>query len=716
MSIIETRGQVQDKFKMQLTGDVFACVTMDWNAIESRVQTFSLADPKAPQKLGNLLIKQGEQLYATRFAGPLLYAVTFRRIDPLWIIDLYDPANPRKVSELELPGWSTYIHPLGDRLLTIGIDVDQTWRTSLQLFEVADPAKPALLSRELIGDKWSSTEANYNEKALTVLPENNLVLLPISLSDNNTYKQGIQIVDLERDKLRPRGFIDQDFYVRRATLHRDRVVSISSDEMLAVDVTDRDQPKITSRTELSWPVDQVILAGDHLLEFSSSYGNAPRVHVVTAAEPSKILNRLTLENVNLVGVTARDQKLYVLQGTPETDIWPTVWDPNKPGPIGTVEGKLVLTIFDLSTLPALPELGRVEKTHHLRWFDLSAALWPKPDILVWGPGNSGGWGPWWWWDVRPVGRVGVVDAALIGDFAGPIWWGGSGSSYFVACQVGDPAKPAFAAEVDLRKGTDRWWSPSEAFQVGTLVYISHETSEWDPEFQPPPQTSTWWDGTQWITLTTQPPKGMWITKHFLNVIDFADETEPLVRNPVSLPGNLIGVASEGSLLFTRGYTHSEANWWNYSETIAASAYDGVAAHLVTQMELPNRWPRASTAFNGHVFLGRAAETDNNGKPTTKPALEVWSVSAEGKFVRQAQLELEAGAEMLEEFRGMLALRVGGRLTFYDATTPAALRELGSSTTCYWWSDLDKADGAIDRGVWLPLSSMGVMKVEFSSKP
>ena len=72
--------------------------------------------------------------------------------------------------------------------------------------------------------------------------------------------------------------------------------------------------------------------------------------------------------------------------------------------------------------------------------------------------------------------------------------------------------------------------------------------------------------------------------------------------------------------------------------------------------------------------------------------------------------------MLEEFHDVLAMRRGGRLSFYDARKPSALRELGSSNTCYWWSGLDKADGSIERGVWLPLGSMGVMKVELSSLP
>jgi uncharacterized secreted protein with C-terminal beta-propeller domain len=59
-----------------------------------------------------------------------------------------------------VPGWSTYIQPLGDRLLSIGIDNVEGWRVSVSLFDVADPAKPGLLSRVPIGTNHSWSEAN----------------------------------------------------------------------------------------------------------------------------------------------------------------------------------------------------------------------------------------------------------------------------------------------------------------------------------------------------------------------------------------------------------------------------------------------------------------------------------------------------------------------------------------------------------------------------
>src|SRR5262249_12398299 len=64
---------------------------------------------------------RGERVYAVRFLGPVGYVVTFRQTDPLYVLDLRDPARPRVTGELELTGFSAYLHPLaGNRLLGVG--------------------------------------------------------------------------------------------------------------------------------------------------------------------------------------------------------------------------------------------------------------------------------------------------------------------------------------------------------------------------------------------------------------------------------------------------------------------------------------------------------------------------------------------------------------------------------------------------------------------
>ena len=96
---IPVAGQVPDKFKLNLKGDILTVVSAvprnwsgDWNAPENlprtMVETFSLAQPATPVKLGSLELGVGETVHATRFSGDRLYVVTFLTIDPLWVVDL----------------------------------------------------------------------------------------------------------------------------------------------------------------------------------------------------------------------------------------------------------------------------------------------------------------------------------------------------------------------------------------------------------------------------------------------------------------------------------------------------------------------------------------------------------------------------------------------------------------------------------------------------
>ncbi|MDH5547214.1 MAG: beta-propeller domain-containing protein [Gammaproteobacteria bacterium] len=122
--------------------------------------------------------KPGEDIYGARFFGNYAYVVTFQRTDPLYVIDLNDQTSPFISGELEVPGFSEYLHPLGDSLL-LGIGHDaQTYegRTYLQgikvgLFDISDKTNPALLGEIKIGKNPSSTPLSYVYKAFTFLPK-----------------------------------------------------------------------------------------------------------------------------------------------------------------------------------------------------------------------------------------------------------------------------------------------------------------------------------------------------------------------------------------------------------------------------------------------------------------------------------------------------------------------------------------------------------------
>jgi hypothetical protein len=274
---LRPQGRVADKFKMDLNGDVFTVIsekndqraTPPNSSLVTKLETFSLTTPTDPKKLGELELGHGERLFATRFDNDRVYVVTFFLKDPLWVVDLADPANPKLSGQLEVPGWSTYIQPLGDRLVTVGIDNSNSWRVAVSLFDVKDPTKPSLLSRVPLGDNYSWSEVNSDEKALTVLPDAGLILVPYQGNTTNGYASRVQLIDLGAASLTARGVIEHRLQPRRATLYGNRVLSISGLELITVDATDRDHPAVTADTALSWPVDRLFVQGNYLIEISN---------------------------------------------------------------------------------------------------------------------------------------------------------------------------------------------------------------------------------------------------------------------------------------------------------------------------------------------------------------------------------------------------------------------------------------------------------------
>ncbi len=126
---------------------------------------------------------RGEQIYAVRFMGDLGYVVTFRQVDPLYVLDLSDPRDPRKLGELKIPGYSAYLHPVGEGLLLgVGQDATQDGQTTgvqVSLFDVSDPAAPVRVDREALG-RGTYTEVEYDHHAFTYSPDHGLAVLPLS--------------------------------------------------------------------------------------------------------------------------------------------------------------------------------------------------------------------------------------------------------------------------------------------------------------------------------------------------------------------------------------------------------------------------------------------------------------------------------------------------------------------------------------------------------
>jgi hypothetical protein len=126
---------------------------------------------------------KGERIYAVRFLGPVGYVVTFRQTDPLYTVDLSDPAKPRVRGALKIPGYSAYLHPVGsDRLIGIGQDATSEGRvkgTQVSLFDVSDLSDPRRIATYSISGAHS--EAEFDPHAFLYWPPTGLLVVPLQV-------------------------------------------------------------------------------------------------------------------------------------------------------------------------------------------------------------------------------------------------------------------------------------------------------------------------------------------------------------------------------------------------------------------------------------------------------------------------------------------------------------------------------------------------------
>jgi uncharacterized secreted protein with C-terminal beta-propeller domain len=117
--------------------------------------------------------KPGEQIKAVRYRGERAYIVTYRQTDPLYVINLSNPTNPYVEGELEIEGFSQYLHPINDTLLLgLGINADNSGRNQglkATLFDVSNSAQPSEISSQLFAERWSSAGYLYDPKAVSFL-------------------------------------------------------------------------------------------------------------------------------------------------------------------------------------------------------------------------------------------------------------------------------------------------------------------------------------------------------------------------------------------------------------------------------------------------------------------------------------------------------------------------------------------------------------------
>jgi uncharacterized secreted protein with C-terminal beta-propeller domain len=192
----KSKGEIEGKLLNQFSLDEYkdnlrvATTTSMWLSKGGRVQynNVFVLDQEL-NLIGSLKnLAQNESIYSSRFMGDKLYLVTFRQIDPFFVIDLSNTNNPKVLGYLKIPGYSSYLHPIDNNLI-IGVGKETTTNeyggtitkgVKISLFDVTDFSNPKEVSKYEIGIEGTDSPILYDHKAFLYSATKNILVIPVS--------------------------------------------------------------------------------------------------------------------------------------------------------------------------------------------------------------------------------------------------------------------------------------------------------------------------------------------------------------------------------------------------------------------------------------------------------------------------------------------------------------------------------------------------------
>ena len=212
-------------------------------------------------------LAEGEKIYSVRFMGDRGYVVTFRKMDPLFVIDLSDSSSPKVLGKLKIPGYSDYLHLYDENhIIGIGKDTNDGFYQGVKMaiFDVSDVSNPQELDKVIIGDRGTDSEVLRDHKAFLFDRERNLLVLPIKLYekdvvDGNVRRggsfvfQGAYVYDISLEDgfdIRGRvthldeGSFDDDFFITRSFYIDDVLYTFSDGQLQLNDLDDLELRKV----------------------------------------------------------------------------------------------------------------------------------------------------------------------------------------------------------------------------------------------------------------------------------------------------------------------------------------------------------------------------------------------------------------------------------------------------------------------------------------
>ena len=245
-------GTVMGQFALSEHDDFLRVATTDgpqWSWDARSASTITVLHERDGQlvrrgKVGDM--GRGEQITGVRFDGDRAYLVTYRQIDPFFVVDLSDPAHPEVAGELELPGFSSYLHPIGgDRVLGVGQDgtaTGATTGTKVSLFDVSDPHAPKEVARWTEPSGRSGAEEDH--RAFLWWPETDQVVLP--LDSAAAAFSGAVVLHVGADAITETGRVRQ-LGVERSLVAGEKLYTYSAFGLVSTDLADAQD-----RTSVPW--------------------------------------------------------------------------------------------------------------------------------------------------------------------------------------------------------------------------------------------------------------------------------------------------------------------------------------------------------------------------------------------------------------------------------------------------------------------------------
>ncbi len=607
-SPVKLFGRLDNKYYVQYENGLLSTVSQRgwWNDQQVILENFN----SGGSMMGSVEIMKNENLMSARFAGNKAYVVTFRQTDPLFVVDLSDATNPVIAGHLEVPGFSTHIEPIGDKLFTIGFE---DGKVAASLFDVSDPSNPAISTngRIILDGTWGYSAATYNDKALKVLPDHGIALIPYTSYDNSTGSNSsyIQILnmDLASGNLTKGGVINHRFDPLRANLVNGALASISQKELVMASLPNHGNPTLLADLLLAWPVNRFLTTANHLIQIEEGaspswwgwYGSgAATVRVSPLKDPDSGLTEIPLGNGVVKDAILRGNSLYILRQNPDNpSFWGWCW--YAPTTQTKASPTITLDIYDASRLPDLKLSGStsIQLPGNDSAWDLTGMLFPsaRSAVVVAQPQARGFR---WRGRVMPMvvdplpdpviappaaGTVSVASGRLAScmpyPFDGYQPPQSTNPAIAVVFQVENPAAPVAHPVIPL---TDTNATPvvSPAAAGGMLVY-GYAVKE-------KPLS----DGTELST-----------SQHALRTLDLNDPAAPILGPALALPGRLAGVSditTDGFL----AWTLTRVKGTSGAGQLQVSACDLATLTQITGMTLTNSTAVASVGRTLFAVQGK----------------------------------------------------------------------------------------------------------------